>query len=145
MVISEKLKQLQSLDINKIFDEALKEIEKFILELNRDQLYEKGEINVNVPGTREHYAKSTIRQKTKKAKFKKTDFVTLRWDGDFYDSFELIIFKEKFVIQAKDLKWGNWLEPNPRFGNALGLTEESKNSLRDKILPVIIKKIHNEL
>jgi hypothetical protein len=143
VTITEKLKKLELLDINRIFDEALKEIEKFILELNREQLYEAGIIDVKEPGKREHYAKGTIRQKIKKAKFKKTEFVTLRWEGDFYDSFELIIFKEKFVIQAKDLKWGNWLEPNPRFGNALGLTEESKNRLRDEILPIIKQKIHN--
>jgi hypothetical protein len=65
MVISEKLKRLEKLDVNKILDEALKEIEKFIIELNQDQLYEKGEIDVNVPGHREQYAESTKKQKQK--------------------------------------------------------------------------------
>jgi hypothetical protein len=141
--IEGKIKTLENIDINKIVDDSIKEIEKFILELNREQLYEKGIIDVNNPGQREQYAASTIRQKKKKAKFKKTDFITLRWDGDFYDSFKVIILKEVFIIQATDLKWANWLEP--RFGGALGLTDESKNSLRDEILPVFIRRIKNEL
>jgi len=145
MVITDKLKRIEILDINRIINETLKEVETFILELNRDQLYEKGEIDVTKPGLKEHYAEGTIRQKRKKAKFKKTEFVTLRWEGEFYDSFQLIIFKEKFIIQAKDLKWSNWLEPNPRFGNALGLTEESKALLINKIRPIIIQRIRNEL
>uniref|UniRef100_A0A6M3M5E1 Uncharacterized protein n=1 Tax=viral metagenome TaxID=1070528 RepID=A0A6M3M5E1_9ZZZZ len=143
MVITDKLKRIETLNINRIIDEALKEVENFILDLNREQLYEKGEIDVTRPGLKEHYAEGTIRQKRKKAKFKKTEFVTLRWEGDFYDSFQLIIFKEKFIIQAKDLKWSNWLEPNPRFGKALGLTEESKELLINKIRPIIIQRIRN--
>jgi len=145
MVITDKLKRIETLDINRIINDSLKEIENFILELNRDQLYEKGEIDVTRPGLKEHYAEGTIRQKRKKAKFKKTEFVILRWEGNFYESFELLIFKEKFIIQAKDLKWSNWLEPNPRFGKALGLTEESKAMLRDKIRPIIIQRIKDGL
>jgi len=143
MVISDKLKKIETLNIERIIDESLKEIENFILDLNREQLYEKGEIDVTRPGIKEHYAEGTIRQKRKKAKFKKTEFVTLRWEGEFYDNFQLIVFKEKFIIQAKDLKWSNWLEPNPRFGKALGLTEESKALLINKIRPIIIYRIRN--
>jgi len=145
MVISDKLKRIETINVNRIIDDALKGVENFILELNQDQLYEKGDIDITRPGIKEHYAEGTIRQKRKKAKFKKTEFVTLRWEGEFYDSFQLIIFKEKFIIQAKDLKWSNWLEPNPRFGNALGLTEESKGLLINKIRPIIIQMIRNEL
>lgn len=145
MVISEKIARLEKIDINKIVDDSIREIEKFILELNQKQLYEEGVIDVTKPDKREHYAASTIRQKKKSATFKKTDFITLRWDGDFYDSFRLIIFDKFFVIQARDLKWANWLEPNPRFENALGLTEESKQEVRDIILPVFLKRIKSEL
>ena len=83
MVITDKLKRIETLNINRIIDEALKEVENFILDLNREQLYEKGEIDVTRPGLKEHYAEGTIRQKRKKAKFKKTEFVTLRWEGSF--------------------------------------------------------------
>jgi hypothetical protein len=145
MVIEDKISKLKSIDVNKILDEALKEIEEFILDLNREQLYERGQIDVNNPGTREQYAESTKKQKVKRAQFKKTEFVTLRWNGDFYDSYKLIIFEKEFIISATDLKWANYLEGNPRFGNALGLTEESKTKLRAEILPIIVKKIKDEL
>jgi len=142
MVISEKLVQIQAIDINKILDECLKEIEDFILELNRDQLYEKGQINVNEPQKREKYSAAYKRFKERKATFKKTEFVTLRFDGEVYDSFKLIIFEKVFLISATDLKW-NWLGENERFKNALGLTEESKTKLRAELLPLIIEKIKN--
>jgi hypothetical protein len=139
--ISTKVLRLEKIDINIIVDDSLREIEKLILELNQKQLYEEGVIDVKNPGKREQYAASTIRQKKKTAKFKKTEFITLRWEGDFYDSFKLIIFDKFFVIQATDLKWANWLEPNPRFGNALGLTDESRSDLRDIILPVFLRRL----
>lgn len=139
MVISEKIEQLKNIDVNKIVDDSLREIEKLIVELNQKQLYDEGIIDINNPGKKEHYAKSTIYQKKRKAQFKKTDFITLRWDGDFYESFKLIIFDKFFVISSKDLKWANWLEN--RFGSALGLTEESKQELREMILPVFLRRI----
>ena len=143
--ISRKYETLQAVDVNSIINESLKELEKFIIELNQRQLYDKGEIDVTDPGIKEFYAKGTIRQKQKKAMFKKTDFITLRWDGAFYESFKLIIFDKTFVISATDLKWVNWLEPNPRFANALGLTEESKGELREIMLPVFLRKLKDEI
>jgi hypothetical protein len=143
--ISEKVARLERVDVDNIVDSSLREIEDFILELNQKQLYDEGVINVKQPGKREKYAASTIRAKQKRATYKKTEFITLRWDGDFYESFKLIIFDKVFVIQATDLKWANWLEPNPRFENALGLTEKSRDELRKEILPVFIKQLRSEL
>jgi len=142
MVISEKIKQLQTIDINRILDECLKETEEFILELNKDQLYEKGQINVNEPNQKEKYSASYKGFKARKATFKKTEFVTLRFDGVFYDSFKLIIFEKEFLISATDLKW-NWFEKNERFKNALGLTNESKEKLRKELMPLIIEKLRD--
>lgn len=143
MVISEKIKQLQSININEILDESLSEIEDFILELNKEQLYEKGQINVNEPQKREKYSTAYKRVKERKATFKKTSFVTLRFDGGFFDSFKLIILEKEIIISATDLKWANWLEKNDRFGNALGLTEESRKELKDALLPLILEKIRD--
>jgi hypothetical protein len=143
--ISAKVERLERVDVNKIVDDSLREIEKLILELNQKQLYDEGVIDVKNPGKREKYSKGYIRQKQRYATFKKTEFVTLKYDGDFYNSFKLIIFDKVFVIQATDLKWANWLEPNPRFENALGLTDESKEEVRQIILPVFLKRLKNEL
>jgi len=142
MVITEKLKRLESTKINEILNDVLKELEEFILELNKVQLYDKGEINVNEPNKREKYSKAYKGFKEKKATFKKTEFVTLRFDGDFYDSFKLIIFDKEFIISATDLKW-NWHEKNPRFTNALGLTEKSKEVLREELKPLFIEKLRD--
>jgi hypothetical protein len=61
--------------------------------------------------------------------------------GDFFDKFKMVLFKDRFVITSDDAKWGDYLEPNPRFENALGLTEDSIKKVRDMVLPLIIKKI----
>ena len=143
-LVGEMIRKLQAININQIVDDSIREIEDFILELNKDQLYERGEINVNNPGQRAQYAEATKRLKTKSAKFKKVEFVTLRWTGDMYDTFKIVIFDKEFIITSQDMKWA-WLEGNPKFTNALGLTEESKGKLRDEILPVIIRRLKDEL
>lgn len=149
MVISDKIKKLVKIGINKILNDSLKELVDFIVDLNKEQLYVRGDIDVNYPGLKEHYAESTIKQKRKKATYKKTDFVTLRWEGDFYSGFELELRDKDFIIRTSDPKRKFLLEESKNFGNrfvnALGLTEESKEELRDKIKPVIIQKIRNEL
>jgi hypothetical protein len=141
MKISEKIARLKAVDIDHILNDALRASEKAILDLTREQLYEKGVIDVNDPSKRETYAAATIAQKRRKATFKKTDFVTLRWMGDFYDKFKLLIFKDRIVVSSTDLKWVNFLEPNPRFENALGLTDDSVKKVRDMVLPLILKRI----
>jgi hypothetical protein len=141
MKISEKIKQIQSINIDSMLDESLKESEKEILDLAKGQLYDEGVIDVNNPGRREYYKPQTIAQKKRKAAYPKTEFITLRWMGDFYDKFKMIIFKDKFVITSDDLKWANYLEPNPRFENAIGLTEDSVKKVRDMVLPLILKRI----
>ena len=146
-LVGEMIQKLQGIDVNKILDDSIREIEEFVLGLNREQLYEKGEIDVNVPSWREQYAESTKRQKLRSATYKKIDFVTLRWTGDFYESFILIIFDDRIVIQAQDKKWGAFLEEShgARFGNALGLTPESRTKLKAELLPIIIRRLKNEL
>lgn len=146
MVVSEKIEQLKSINVIKMLDEALTETAEFIVDLNRDQLYEKGDIDVNYPTLKEHYAPGTIKQKKRSAQYKKTEFVTLRWTGEFYESFVVEIRDKDFLIRATDPKW-NFLEESKNFGNrfsnALGLTEESKDKLREKILPIMIKKLND--
>jgi hypothetical protein len=143
MTVKEKIRQLQAISVDAITDAAIIENKDDILNANRDQMYERGEIDVQRPGYREKYAASTIKQKRKSARFPKTDFITLKWTGDFHDSLKLLLFKDKIVIQSDDMKWANWLET--RFNNALGLTEESLKAIRDKIKLSFIKLIRYEL
>lgn len=143
MTIRDKIKQLQAIDVDAIVDAAIVENEEAILNANRDQMYERGQIDVQKPDYREKYAASTIRQKRKTARFPKTDFITLKWTGEFHDSLKLLIFKDKIVIQSDDLKWANWLEE--RFKNALGLTSDSLSVIRDKVKSSFLNILHNEL
>ena len=143
MRVGDKIKQLQAIDVNRVVDAAIIDNKGDILDANRTQMYDRGVIDVQRPEYRERYAASTIRQKRKTAKFPKTEFITLKWEGDFHDSLKLLIFDDKIVIQSDDLKWANWLEE--RFQNALGLTETSLKVIRDKVKNSFIKIFRNEL
>jgi len=139
MTITDKLSHLKAINIRTLLDGILKENEDYICDLNRDQMYEEGVMNVKT-GQKEQYAASTRKAK-KRAPFPKTDFITLKWKGDFHEALKLIIFKDFFVVQSANRIWGNFLEPQTRFGSALGLTKDSKSELRDLVRDEMIKKL----
>ena len=139
MTLTEKISHLTAINLWTLFDEVLKENEDEICDLNKDQMYEEGVMNVET-GQQEHYSSATITAK-KKAPFSKTEFVTLKWMGDFYKSLKLIIFKDTFVISSDNLIWANYLETQTRFGKALGMTAKSKGELREIMRDELIKKI----
>ncbi|HDZ13273.1 MAG TPA: hypothetical protein ENH60_00050 [Pricia sp.] len=141
MRISDKIQRLQSVDLHAIINDAAKEKKDQIIRLNQDQMWKAGVMDVNKPGQKLEYAPSTIKQKKRKATFKKTSFITLRWFGDFYESMKLTFFKDRFEIAADDQKWIDWLEPQDRFENALGLTDQSMTKLRKIITAPIIRRL----
>ena len=143
MRLGDKIKQLEAINVPELIDTAIIDNEEGIINANRDQLYEYGQIDVNRPSYKEKYAASTIARKRRSAKFPKTEFITLKWSGDFHESFKLLMFKDKIVIQSDDLKWANFLEN--RFGNALGLTPKSLAVIRDDVKNSFIKLLKDEL
>ena len=145
MRIDKKIQLLQSVDIHTIINDAARDVEDDILKLNKDQMYDQGVMNVNQPNQKLHYAPGTIKQKKRKATFKRTDHITLRWFGDFYDRMKLIFFRNEFVIASTDLKWANWLEPQDRFSQALGLTPVSMKKLQNLLRPKIITKLKQRI
>jgi hypothetical protein len=144
MKISDKLSRLKSIDLNGIFDDSLRANEDAILDLNRDQMYEEGTMDVNKPGQTLQYAESTKKAK-RKAPFNRTDFITLKWTGKLHKALKLLIFKDKFVISNTDKVYGNYIEPQTRFQSAIGLTEESKSQVRDMVKDNMIKSIRQQL
>jgi len=142
MTITEKLSHLRAINIGTLFDRILKSNEEAILDMNRSQMYDDGVMNVKNPSVKEKYAKSTIQAK-RKAPYNKTEFITLKWMGNFHESLKLIIFKDKFVIASDNKVWANYLETQNRFGSALGMTEESKDALREITRDEMIKRIRN--
>lgn len=118
-----------------VLNSIIKDNQKEIIALNRDQMWEEGIVDVK-RNLQWDYQPSTIRQKKRKAKFKKTSFITLRWEGDFYDKMKLVIKPKSFIITSTDEKWdffksGKWGEG--RFKDALGLTKESLSELRELV------------
>ena len=142
MTITDKLSRLKALNIRTLFDEVLRENEETILDMNRNQMYDEGVLDVTVPGYKDHYSPATKRNK-RSAPFPKTEFITLKWTGDFHKELKLLIFKDTFVIDSLNKTWQNFLSQNHRFMNALGLTKKSKSELREIARDELIKKIRN--
>lgn len=143
MTITDKLSRLRAINLRTLFDTILRENEDYICDLNKDQMYEGGVMNVNT-GQKEKYAQSTIKSKHR-APFPKTDFITLKWTGEFHQTLKLQILKDTFFIMSRHGIWNKYLEPQMRFESALGLTKESKSELRDLVRDELIRKIRNEL
>jgi len=143
MTITEKLSRLRAINLRTLFDDVLKENEDYICSLNQEQMYDEGVMNVRTE-QKEKYAPSTIKSK-KYAPFPKTDFITLKWTGDFHKTLKLQILKDTFFIMSAHGVWNKYLEPQKRFESALGLTRGSKSELRDLVQEEITKKIRNEL
>jgi len=143
--IDKKIQRLQNIDLHTVINDAARDKEDQILQLNQDQMYEEGVMDITRPRNKLKYAPGTIIQKRKKATFKRTSHITLRWFGDFYDKMKIIFFKKEFVIASTDLKWANWLEPQDRFAKALGLTEKSMKRLREILKLQIVKKLKQRL
>ena len=120
----------------RVLNRIIKDNELEILSLNRDQMYEEGVVDVNNPRAILNYAPSTLKQKRKRAKYKRTDHITLKWAGGFHDKMKLLIKPDHFIITSTDEKWSNFSSGawgGGRFENALGLTDKSKSELRQLI------------
>ena len=120
----------------KILNAIIKDNEPEIFAMNRDQMWEDGIVDVNNPRAILEYAPSTVKQKKKRARFKRTDHITLKWTGSFHDKMKLIIKAAEFWITSTDEKWskfssGAWGQG--RFENALGLTKKSLSELRELV------------
>ena len=120
----------------RVLNRIIKDNEPEILAMNRDQMWEEGIVDVNNPGAILHYAPSTIKQKKKRARYKRTDHITLKWTGSFHDKLKLVIKATEFFITSKDKKWskfssGEWGQG--RFENALGLVPKNVGNLRDLV------------
>lgn len=137
------------LDENELLNLVLsnRDLQKKILDLNRiGQLYDKGidsqGVSLKDIGgdhlTASGYAPFTI--SVKEAKGQRTDHITLRDTGAFYESFFIVLGAEEFYIEANPIKddtnlFREWGE------DILGLTDESKEQLIQWIKDAIIPKI----
>jgi len=140
----------KKLDSNRLMFEVLKndkKIQKEILDLNRwAQLFRKGidsdGILLSDVRPKGGYTSYTIQ--LKREKLQRTDHVTLRDSGEFYDSFKLKVSNTFFEIDANPNKdqtnlFDEWGE------DVLGLTDESKDILTTKLIPLLQTKLNTIL
>jgi len=125
----------------KVLNDLIRYNRDEIIDMNREQMWEDGVVDVNNPSTILNYAPSTIKQKRRRSKYKRTDHITLKDMGDFHKKMKLIIKKDYFIITSTDDKWGHFSSGDwggGRFQNALGLTAKNKSVLRGYIKSQLI-------
>lgn len=146
MDIEKFISKLESLDIDLIINEAIKQNEKKILKLNTDvQLYKEGITNTGSRITPK-YAKSTIKRKQRLGQ--PSDRVTLRdkgtWEENaFYIQYEKdqIIIAAKPTLTQRSFDLTGWLVHRYK-KEILGFTNLSIDILREIIEPTIMKLIN---
>lgn len=147
-------RKIQKLDQNDLLDRAINsdsEISEAILDLNREgQLFEKG---INSEGeslkdiggssfTASGYSPKTLEIKEEKGQ--RTENITLKDTGAFYDSFELNLSKNEIYIEANPIKddtnlfteWGEEI---------VGLTEQSTSRIKGIVLTPFLEAVRKAI
>lgn len=130
------LTKVIKLNPDKILKQALdgSELQEKIIDLNfESQLYEAG---ITADGkSLGSYSPVTIQIKQERGQ--RTDHITLRDTGDFYNSAKFINKPKEFIIVADTLKideqTGETTDLVKEYGNILGLSKESKTVLKPEI------------
>ena len=135
--------------VRRVKDDFILEVIKSIVEDNsneiidlntEDQLFDRG---IGSDGE-SLGVYSNPYKKLKKAIGQPSDRVTLRLEGDFYKSFEVIIGDKQFRINATDKKT-KWLIN--RYGEKVfGLTKDNLSLFREVVVkPELLKEIRKEI
>ena len=135
--------------VRRVKDDFILEVIKSIVEDNsneiidlntEDQLFDRG---IGSDGE-SLGVYSNPYKKLKKAIGQPSDRVTLRLEGDFHKSFEVIIGSKQFQINATDKKT-KWLIQ--RYGEKIfGLTSDNVSLFREIVIrPELLKEIRKEI
>lgn len=128
-----KLKNLPTF-VDLVGDNSIAENEDTIIDLNKAQMIVLGiDADGDQLGEYTPYS-SQIRE----AAGLQTEFIDLRFTGDFQDSIELNLTPNGYEIDATDEKWTDKIEP--RFPDALGLIDDNE----DRVTNIITSKIEKE-
>lgn len=119
--------------------EAAKDEERFILDTNREQLYNEG--TTHQPQSLGQYAASTVQYKARTGQ--RYDHVTLRDSGDFHASFFIVYESDKFTIYADDEKTALLVG---RYGpEILGLTPDSLELLVNRLREAVVAQFRKKM
>lgn len=157
----EQLKRLAenviNLEVNELSVSVFKipEIKQFIIRLNRvEQLYLEGlDVNDNIIGvysevTGKYTAGETFIFNGLVSTKRAGEHFTLYNEGEFYDSFKVIVDKTGVTITANTIKEDEYtgeVTDLLTYGEILGLTQNSKDELAQKMLPFLIEAIRESI
>ena len=145
--IDRLLKNIQSINIDSILYEiwGIGMVQDYIIELNTEgeatsQLYMLGEdSDGNKLGQYSNYTKIV-----KGSKGQKTDFITLKDTGDFYNTFRVIAKSKGFEIVANPVKDNDNLFDE--FGeNIVGLNKKNQELLIEFIMPLFLERLEKRI
>jgi hypothetical protein len=136
------MKTIQDDFVLEVVRSIVEENSNEIIELNTEkQLFDQG---IGSDGRRLEPPYSNPYKKLKKKLGQPTNRVTLRLEGDFYKSFEVIIGKEQFRINATDFKTKFLLK---RYGQKIfGLTGSNVTEFNQMVIrPELLKQIRKKI
>ena len=147
--ITEKLNRLKRVSLQDLVNEIInrKEFKELIISLNTEgQLFEKGVDSLNV--SLGNYALTTIEGTAsflgKKDKGQRFDHITLKDTGEFYESWTVRAEGNSIIIDANPNKDGDNLFTE--YGeDILGLTEDSLQILREKLLEELVPLLREKI
>lgn len=137
-----------SLEPSEIF--SMSEVQEFIIKLNRfNQIFIEGDTvdGFNI-GTYSPFTEAVNQGRTftldgvSKTKTAGRN-IFLFDEGDFFRSFKVTVTSNGFSIYADDS--GKYDEPlEKRYGRLIGLSEESREKLKEFLLPILIKLVRKK-
>lgn len=134
--LSERWSKIDFIDLA---GDVLNDMSDYIAELNRNQMESKG---IRADGTDIDPLYTELTDFIKTRKGQRTDHVTLKDSGSFHNSISADIYGTELILDASDSKTSDLID---KYGEVLGLTDESIMLLRAKFMPLYIQAIQNKL
>ncbi|WP_020603248.1 hypothetical protein [Spirosoma spitsbergense] len=124
--------------LHRVMAQVIEANSAFIENLNRAQLFDGKRADGS--DITPDYTEYTVA--VKQSKGQRSDRVTVRDTGSFYESIFTEVFTEAFDLKADDPKTGELLG---KYGNLLGLMPESKEKLSNHIKPQFVAVLKQEI
>jgi len=135
-------KNLKKIDIEAIAVTILKKLDKFISDLNREQLAERGENDDGQKLEPEYTDLTRLLKSYESGTSAITSYVTLFNKGDLHKSIFSTVDKEGIILGSNDSKVG---ELTQKYGEFLGLTPDSIEKLKAKFLPLFWETVYAKI
>lgn len=115
---------------------------EFIADLNRKQMADKGQRSDGSQLSPEYTDLTEWFKRFKSGTAAITSHVTLFDTGELHKSIFTSIISDSLVLDSNDWKVSDLTD---KYGEFLGLTDESISELNDKFYPIFIEKLENEI